>query len=421
MNEDATKVRVLFQNDNKKLVVSLPVYDLGSKSMRFSNLKNLTLIASNLSNEDRLTDISFQNLLKTFIANEIHLETLILKFHRLSVNCVKDIGKYMYIKSTLKFLDLEGNDINGDTISPLRLNEKNTCPLESLNLSSNPLGQEGGMALAHALSKNNSVKALYVNNCGIPLTSLIAIFTSISRSTSSSLTAIDEEGNAIYNPDPSCLEIFEIDRPLLCSNSNKEEEGTDHLSRLLLADSPLSTLSLCQHNMQDFGARLLSDSLARSLGCMTSLNLDRNNIGVAGTEAIASFLIIQTQQQEAGVLPKNRKFSGPGLKTLKLSYNIIGNDGAIALSEALKVNKSLTELTIKNNNIDEGLTAIAESLEFNNTIKKLSIFGNNFNEKSGKAFYRLIRNRLPYVGASIDISVYIVDGEYHQAEKSLDE
>lgn len=421
MEDVSVKLRSLFQNDKKQLIVSLPVYDLANRSMRLSNLKKLTLIGSNLSNEDRLTNITFQNLLKSFIKNDIHLETLILKFHRLSVNGVRDIGKYMYIKSSLTCLDLEGNDINGDAISPLRLNEKNICPLKSLNLSSNPLGQEGGMSLAHALAKNNSLKALYINNCGIPLTSLIAIFTSLSRSTSSSLTAVDEEGNSNFNPESSCLEIFEIDRPLLWSNSNKEEEGTDHLSRLILCDTPLSTLSLCQHNMQDFGARLLSDSLARSLGCMISLNLERNNIGVAGTEAIASFLIIQSQQQESGVIPKNRKFTGPGLQTLKLSYNIIGNDGANALSEALKVNKSLTELTIKNNKIDEGLSSIAEALEVNNTIKKISIFGNNFNEKSGKAFYRLIRNRLPYVGTTIDISVYIVDGEYHQAEKSLDE
>ena len=51
---------------------------------------------------------------------------------------------------------------------------------------------------------------------------------------------------------------------------------------------------------------------------------------------------------------------------LYMSNNNIGVEGAKAIAEALKVNKSITELYLWNNNIgDEGAKAIAEALKVN--------------------------------------------------------
>ena len=50
----------------------------------------------------------------------------------------------------------------------------------------------------------------------------------------------------------------------------------------------------------------------------------------------------------------------------------IGDQGAIAIGEALKVNGALTSLSLRANRIsDEGATAIAEGLKFNGALTML--------------------------------------------------
>ncbi|XP_024275107.1 leucine-rich repeat-containing protein 74B-like [Oncorhynchus tshawytscha] len=60
------------------------------------------------------------------------------------------------------------------------------------------------------------------------------------------------------------------------------------------------------------------------------------------------------------------------LRTLDLSYNGLGKDGAIALGEALKDNNTLEDLNISNNRIPpEGAIRFTMGLKVNKTIKKL--------------------------------------------------
>ena len=59
---------------------------------------------------------------------------------------------------------------------------------------------------------------------------------------------------------------------------------------------------------------------------------------------------------------------------LWLSGNSIGDDGAKAIAEALKVNPVLTELNLRSNRIpirDDGAKAIAEALKVNPVLKNL--------------------------------------------------
>jgi Ran GTPase-activating protein (RanGAP) involved in mRNA processing and transport len=161
--------------------------------------------------------------------------------------------------------------------------------------------------------------------------------------------------------------------------------------------------------MQNFGAQILAESMYRSYGSIMSLNLEGNAIGVAGAEAIATFIILQSQE--------SIKF-GKCLKVLKLANNKISNEGAAAMADALITNTTLEELTLKNNGISHGLVAIGKALEKNNTLGRLTLFGNDFDMESGKIFNDLQNNRFAYLNISIDIQVYIIDGKYMVAEKS---
>lgn len=62
------------------------------------------------------------------------------------------------------------------------------------------------------------------------------------------------------------------------------------------------------------------------------------------------------------------------LKILNLSWNGIGNEGANALADVLKVNDVLVHLDISNNQIDnEGAKKLCRGLEANEKLRILKV------------------------------------------------
>lgn len=64
------------------------------------------------------------------------------------------------------------------------------------------------------------------------------------------------------------------------------------------------------------------------------------------------------------------------LKHLDLSWNGFGNEGALALGEALKFNNTLVHLNLSNNRLtNEGVSMLCRGLEFNDTLRVLQVAG----------------------------------------------
>lgn len=62
------------------------------------------------------------------------------------------------------------------------------------------------------------------------------------------------------------------------------------------------------------------------------------------------------------------------LKHLDLSWNGFGNEGALALGEALKFNNTLVRLNLNNNRItNEGVGMLCRGLEHNDTLEILQV------------------------------------------------
>lgn len=62
------------------------------------------------------------------------------------------------------------------------------------------------------------------------------------------------------------------------------------------------------------------------------------------------------------------------LKHLDLSWNGFGNEGALALGEALKFNNTLVYLDLSNNRINnEGVGMLCRGLEANDTLRTLKV------------------------------------------------
>jgi len=80
------------------------------------------------------------------------------------------------------------------------------------------------------------------------------------------------------------------------------------------------------------------------------------------------------------------------LRTLDLSENKIGPEGASALGEVLKVNAVMTELELGGNEIgDEGAKAIAEALKVNAVMTELQLGGNKIGDEGAKAIAEALK------------------------------
>jgi hypothetical protein len=168
----------------------------------------------------------------------LSLNTLALACHSITDVGALEIGKLVSNPNIgIRNLNLAGNEIR----TPSNLGIANG-KLEVLNLSCNPLGEAGGMELMSFVQNNNSLEALDVGCCDLNLKSSIGLITSLHENTK--------------------LKSLNIDRPLL--NHSKQEETTDHLSRVILdKTSGLTNLYMRYHTFGDRGARMLSDALSR--------------------------------------------------------------------------------------------------------------------------------------------------------------
>jgi hypothetical protein len=115
--------------------------------------------------------------------------------------------------------------------------------------------------------------------------------------------------------------------------------------------------------------------IASDLQVVTTLYLSGNNIGDEGAIAIAEALKVNAVLTE-----------------LNLQLNSIGHDGAKAIAEALKVNTVLNELHLYRNNIgDDGAKAIAEALKVNAVVTTLSLWDNSIGDEGAIAIAEALK------------------------------
>lgn len=204
-----------------------------------------------------------------------------------------DAGEYGL--RPLTHLNLEGNDIRGETLFSGIFLSPYDCPLKSFNLGSNPLSSTGHEGISEIVARNRSLYHLSVNSCGFDLKGLISLCAKLRET--------------------QTLESLALDRPIL--TTIRQGEILEQLSKFLETNRSLRSLSLKYHDALDHDVRLISAALYSNHSIM-QLNLECNKIGVSGAEALASNLLYKGSNS---------------LQYLGLAYNFVSNDGAIALAE----------------------------------------------------------------------------------------
>jgi hypothetical protein len=136
-----------------------------------------------------------------------------------------------------------------------------------------------------------------------------------------------------------------------------------------------------------------------------TLDLSRNKIGPEGASALGEALkfnavVTKLWLTNNNIGPEGATAIAEALKvnavvtTLYLYGNSIGDEGAIAIAEALKVNAVLTSVDLRSNSIGgDGAKAIAEALKVNAVLTKLNLKFNDMGDAGNKALRDAVRGR----------------------------
>jgi Ran GTPase-activating protein (RanGAP) involved in mRNA processing and transport len=142
------------------------------------------------------------------------------------------------------------------------------------------------------------------------------------------------------------------------------DAGTVALAGALASNKTLSCLQLCRNDIGDVGLDALGQAMVQNAS-LTELNLRANNFGTAGLTSFANALKINE-----------------GLKRLKLCYNSLGDTGAATLAGALTSNTSLISLFLYSNGIgNEGMRELGEATKVNATLTTLGLEQNSIGDE----------------------------------------
>jgi len=136
---------------------------------------------------------------------------------------------------------------------------------------------------------------------------------------------------------------------------------------------------------------------------LRTLDLSENKIGPEGASALCEALKVNAVvttlylggnrigDEGAKAIAESLKVNAV-VTTLHLGVNQIGAEGAIAIAEALKVNAVLTKLDLHDNRIrPEGAKAIAEALKVNAVVTTLFLNSNNIKDEGAKAIAEALK------------------------------
>ena len=131
------------------------------------------------------------------------------------------------------------------------------------------------------------------------------------------------------------------------------------------------------------------ESFLSLLGCISECRRDGSSFHLKMARISGSFLELQkldlrfdlTSEADVVLLSEALKVNST-LTLLDLRTNGIGDQGATGLAEALKVNSTLTKLDLSTNDIgDQGATGLAEALKVNSTLTELYLGDNGIGDQ----------------------------------------
>ena len=261
------------------------------------------------------------------------IQTLFLR-PPLGEQTVAQLGKLPL--SILQGLDLSHSKLDPTTLDTLSTIIPKMVNLKHLDIRGNPLGKGGTVKLIQSLSHLNNLHSLNIINTGIGCDDIEALSSVISNLSALKELQIGDESMA-----PECINL------LVCA---------------VFAHSSLESLHLWLVNLEAH-VNHLSEMLKNNSN-ITKLEFHGCKIGREGAQTLAKALTINTTLNILIV----SMFDVPA------SYQL-STDGALAMSEMLRVNQTLLhlELLFEKSIGRNGALALVNALQYNHTLKSIKL------------------------------------------------
>ena len=232
------------------------------------------------------------------------------------------------------------------------------------------------------------------------------------------------------------------------SHNQVSSFGIINIATALLTNITLQILDISHNNIYDDGAIAIGETLVNTKNpILQKLNLSYNNISIKGIVALSNYLKLKNTLQELKISWNNyenmlvldnnsiTKFSGlhfedvgatlisafllqKDIQKLDVSFNDISDHGVIAISEYLKVNRTLQLLNISHNEItSEGIVKILESIHSNSPLHTLNLTHNMVTKSQLMIIYNghIKFNNIPL----IQISYNEIDDDFQSIYTTL--
>ena len=312
--------------------------------------------------------------------------------------------------------------------------------LTTLRLDDTKIGAVGAKAIAEALKVNAVLKHcnLLKNNLDIESATMLAkigtekgiLFSGMTRDQ----TEADFSNQGLQSADAiligSDLKLMAVLTTLDLSVNRIGDEGAKAIAEALKVIAVLTSVDLRVNSIGDDGAKAIAEALkVNAVLKNLSVAYNSNIVGVAAQQLAAAALGSLSLEVLSGVpikelregkltelnliskglgptegivLAELIKFSAVVTTLVLGSFlfgNNIGDEGAKAIAEALKVNEVVTKLWLNNNKIgDDGAKAIAEALKVNAVLNKLYLqYNSNMGDAGEKALRDAVMGRSEFV------------------------
>ena len=343
-----------------------------------------------------ITDIPCNNVGGTsFLSDLCSLSKLVINSCSLSGNSIKCIteGFLVHCKgSDSKASDEEASslvDVEGGSGTE---QSNKTCTLEHIKLTNCSIGPEDAQHLAQALCVNTSVKTLKlkVNPLG--------------DEGAKALAEMLGPGNGAESSGTVNATLEHVD---LSSCGDIGPVGAQHLAQALCVNTSVKTLDLGHNPLGDEGAKALAEMLggngAESSGTVNTtlehVDLSSCSIGPVGAQHLAQALCVNTS-----------------VKTLKLSHNPLGAKalaemlGGNGAESSGTVNNTLEHVDLSRCHIGPvGSQHLAQALCVNTSVKTLKLSYNPVGDEGAKALAEMLGGNGAECSGTVNTTLEHVD------------
>jgi len=319
-------------------------------------------------NRNRLTAAGIKDLEK-FLKINIFIENL-----NICGNSIKDEGFIILSKGlnnneSLCRLNIANNDIHSKGLNQ-GLNIITMCKLYSLNISNNPILDEGLKRLTDSLKNFNNLHKLNVSNCGFEFPGfehLINALQFIKR-----IEYLNVSGNNLKSENferlKLCFTSFGV-KYLNMSKCSLGNESTYLLGECISGNETIKTLNISENKITDVGFK-------------TFIPLFSNNNVIENFDCSVNFISDLTAKD----FIKNMKFNR-ALKRINFFDNQLKNEMGNLFIEILESNKTLININLIYNRVQmKTIDEINRILKLNNEKQKAKFIPNLLRDIKGLQF-----------------------------------